>query len=123
MSSVELSKQVIGAAIEVHKHLGPGLLESTYEKCLAIELRRLAIPFEQQKTIPITYKNESIDDSYRLDFLINNELILELKTVEQLAPIHTAQVLTYLKLTNLKTALLINFNVPTLIEGLKRISL
>lgn len=119
----DLAGRVIGAAIAVHKHLGPGLLESTYETCLAIELRHLNIPFEQQKILPIKYRGETVNDAYRLDFVINNELILELKSVDRLAPIHTAQTLTYLRLTNIKTALLINFNMALLRDGIQRLSL
>ncbi|MDF9833669.1 GxxExxY protein [Ereboglobus sp. PH5-5] len=119
----DLAGRVIGAAIAVHKHLGPGLLEPAYETCLAIELRHLGIPFERQKILPITYRDEDINDAYRIDFVINNELILELKAVETLMPIHTAQTLTHLRLANIKTALLINFNVPLLRDGIKRLSL
>ena len=118
-----LTGRVIGAAIAVHKFLGPGLLESAYESCLAIELKGLGIPFERQKALPIVYKNETIDAAYRLDFVIGNELILELKAVEKIESIHTAQVLTYLRLTNLKRALLINFNTSILRDGIRRISL
>jgi GxxExxY protein len=119
----DLAGQVIGAAIEVHKALGPGLLESAYEACLAIEFTHLGISFVRQKAVPIVYRSESIDDAYRLDFLLENQLILELKAVERIEPIHTAQVLTYLRLTGHKTALLINFNAPVLRSGIKRLSL
>ena len=123
LNKEDLAGRVIGAAINVHKHLGPGLLESAYEACLAIEFRHMGIPFEQQKILPITYRNESVDDAYRLDFVVNGELILEIKSAEVLAPIHIAQTLTYLRLTKIKTALLINFNVPLLRDGIKRLSL
>jgi GxxExxY protein len=116
----DLAGRAIGAAIAVHKALGPGLLESAYETCLCIEFTHLGITFERQKAVPITYRGESIDDAYRLDFLVENQLILELKAVDQLEPIHTAQVLTYLRLTGHKTALLINFNAPILRSGIKR---
>jgi GxxExxY protein len=118
-----LSNRVIGAAIEVHRQLGPGLLESAYEACLAIVLRHLELPFERQQILPIHYRGESVDAAYRLDFVVADQLILELKSVECLDPIHTAQVLTYLRLTGLRLALLLNFNTPLLRDGLKRIFL
>ncbi len=116
-----LTGKVIGAAIEVHRTLGPGLLESTYEECLCHELNLRKIKFERQKEIPIDYKGIKLDCGYRLDLLINKRLILELKCCESLQPIHEAQLLTYLKLTGIKIGLLINFNVPLLREGIKRI--
>ena len=118
-----LATRVIGAAIEVHKHLGPGLLESAYEACLAIELTQQGIAFEQQKPLPVHYKGHAVDAAYRLDILVGGKLILELKSVEKLDPIHTAQVLTYLRLTGCKLALLFNFNTPVLREGIKRVIL
>lgn len=118
----EISNAVIGAAIEVHRHLGPGLLESTYEHCLAYELSLRGIPFEQQKPCGVTYKGVTLDVGYRLDLLIADRLIIELKAVKQLEPIHTAQTLTYLKLTDKRLALLINFNVKLLKNGVKRIA-
>ena len=119
----ELSGKVIGAAIEVHKILGPGLLESAYEECLCHELELRAIPFERQKELPLEYKGVALDCGYRLDLVVANKLILELKTCEALEPIHEAQLLTYLKLTGIKLGLLINFNVPVLKEGIKRLAL
>ena len=119
----DIAHKVIGAAIEVHKHLGPGLLESAYESCLAIELGQLGLPSEKQKPLPVLYKGHTVDAAYRLDFLVAGKLILELKTVERFEPIHTAQVLTYLRLTGLRLALLINFNVSILRDGIKRIIL
>ncbi len=118
----ELSGSVIGAAIEVHRILGAGFLESVYENALAVELRSRGIFFEKQKIIPLTYKGHSIDES-KLDFLIENTLIVELKAVSQLTPLHEAQTLSYLKATNRNVALLINFNVPLLKNGIKRIVL
>jgi GxxExxY protein len=118
-----ISEFVIGAAIEVHRHLGPGLLESTYETCLAREFQKRKINFQRQKTCPIIYKEDLIDDVFRIDFLVENELIIEVKAVEILAPLHTAQILTYLRLLNKKTGLLLNFNVPVLVQGIKRVSL
>ena len=118
----ELSGSVIGAAIEVHRILGAGFLESVYENALAVELRSRGIFFEKQKIIPLTYKGHSIGES-KLDFLIENTLIVELKAVSQLTPLHEAQTLSYLKATNRNVALLINFNVPLLKNGIKRIVL
>jgi len=117
----KLSEQVIGACIEVHRALGPGLLESAYEECLCHELSLRSISFERQVSLPIIYKGVKLDCGYRLDVIIEGKLILELKAVESLQPIHEAQVLTYLKLTRKSVALLINFNVPVLKAGLKRI--
>ena len=118
----EISKAVIGAAIEVHRHLGPGLLESTYEHCLAHELSLRGIPFEQQKPCGVNYKGATLDIGYRLDLLVADRLIVELKSVKNLEPIHMAQTLSYLKLTDKRLALLINFNVRLLKDGIKRIA-
>ena len=117
----DLTRRVIGAAIEVHKILGPGLLESAYEECLGYELKLRKFVFERQKELPIEYKGVKLDCGYRLDIVVENMLILELKACENLLPIHEAQLLTYLKLTGIKVGLLINFNVPVLKEGIKRI--
>jgi GxxExxY protein len=119
----ELTEAIIGAAIAVHRELGPGLLESVYEKCLAFELADRGLSITTQKEIPVRYKNLTFDCSFRADLIVENKVLLELKSIDQLMPIHTSQVITYLKLTGLKIALLINFNVPTLKTGLKRISL
>jgi GxxExxY protein len=116
------SDTVIGACIEVHRHLGPGLLESTYEHCLCHELALRGIPFRRQVPVPLSYKGLSLDCAYRLDLLVEPQLLVELKAVERLLPIHEAQVLTYLKLTGLKTALLVNFNMPVLRFGLRRLT-
>jgi GxxExxY protein len=118
----DLTGEVIGAAIEVHKALGPGLLESTYEECLCIELALRNIPFERQKEIPIEYKGVNLNHAYRLDIVVPNKLIVELKACESLEPIHDAQLLTYLKFSGIKVGLLINFNVPVLKEGIKRLA-
>jgi GxxExxY protein len=118
----DLTGEVIGAAIEVQKILGPGLLESTYEECLCRELELRKIPYERQKELPIEYKGLKLDCGYRLDILVANRLIFELKACESLQPIHEAQLLTYLKLTGIKLGLLINFNVPMLKQGIKRIA-
>ena len=119
----ELTEAIIGAAIAVHRELGLGLLESVYEKCLAFELADRGLSIATQKEIPVRYKNLTFDCSFRADLIVENKVLLELKSIDQLTPIHTSQVITYLKLTGLKTALLINFNVQTLKTGLKRISL
>ena len=119
----ELTESIIGAAISVHRELGPGLLESVYEKCLAFELADRGLSVTTQKEIPVRYKNLTFDCSFRADLIVENKVLLELKSIDQLTAIHIAQVLTYLKLSNLRTALLINFNVPTLKAGLKRISI
>ena len=119
----ELTEAIIGAAISVHRELGPGLLESVYEKCLAFELADRGLSVSTQKEIPVRYKNLTFDCSFRADLIVENKVLLELKSIDQLMPIHTSQVITYLKLTGLRTALLINFNVQTLKTGLKRISL
>ena len=119
----DLSYQVIGCAIEVHRQLGPGLLESSYEKCLAYELSNINIPYKQQLALPIKYKSVEIDCAYRLDLIIADNLIVELKSVSQLSAIHEAQILTYMKLANVKTGLLINFNTVILKDGIKRFKL
>ena len=115
-----LTEKIIGAAIEVHKALGPGLLESAYEECLARELSLADISFERQVALPITYNSLQLDCRYRLDFLVDESVVLELKAVESLQPIHEAQLLTYLKLGGWPIGLLINFNVPVLRKGIKR---
>jgi GxxExxY protein len=118
--SKTLSETVIGCAIEVHRTLGAGLLENTYEKCLAYELSAKGIPFIVQAPIPIQYKNIKLECGYRLNFLIDECLILELKSVEKILKVHEAQILTYLKLTNISTGLLMNFNESRLANGIKR---
>lgn len=117
----ELSNQIIGAAIAVHRELGPGLLESAYEACLCHELFARGIPFERQVPLPIVYRGHTIDCAYRLDILVGGLVIVELKSVEKLEPIHDAQLLTYLKLSNLWLGLLMNFNVEMLKNGIKRL--
>jgi GxxExxY protein len=118
-----LTQKVIGCAIEVHKELGPGLLESSYESCLMYELLKAGIDAENQVVLPINYKGVLIESGYRIDILLPEKLIIELKAVDKLSPIHTAQMITYLKLSNIRTGLLINFNVQKITNGLKRISL
>jgi len=121
MSENEISSKIIGAAIEVHKQLGPGLLESTYETCLAYELKQMGLDVKQQQALPVVYKEVKLEAGYRIDLLIENKVIVEIKSVDALADIHTAQLLTYLKLKDLKLGLLINFNSVRVIDGLKRI--
>jgi GxxExxY protein len=115
-----LSNRVIGCAIEVHRELGPGLLESTYEQCLVHELKQKDIQCVTQKQLPVQYKGLHLDCGYRIDLLLENSLIVELKCVESLQPIHEAQILTYMKITQIKTGLIINFNVQYLRKGIKR---
>jgi GxxExxY protein len=117
----DLTAKIIGAAIEVHKALGPGLLESAYESCLAYEFSLLKIDFERQVPLPVRYKSLPLDCGYRLDFLVKNLVVLELKAVESLEAIHEAQMLTYLKLGGWRVGLLINFNVPVLKRGIRRL--
>ena len=119
----KLTGEIIGASIEVHKALGPGLLESAYEECLCHEFKLRSLPFERQKELPIEYKGVKLDCGYRLDIVVRKKIILELKSCNELQAIHEAQLLTYLKLTGIKVGLLINFNVPVLKEGIKRLSL
>jgi GxxExxY protein len=115
-----LSKRVIGLAIDVHRILGPGLLETAYEKCLCWEFEQNGIIYTRQVPLPVTYKGVQLDCSYRLDIVIEDEIILELKSVEQMLPIHEAQILTYLRLSRLKLGLLINFNARLLKDGIRR---
>ncbi len=117
------SNEIIGAAIEVHRHLGPGLLESAYETCLCRELSLRGIEFEPQKWLSIDYKGMRVENAFRIDLLVRKSLIVDLKTVDRLVPIHDAQLLTYLRLSNLWLGLLINFNVPVLKDGIKRLVL
>jgi len=116
-----ITRRIIGAAIEVHRRLGPGLLESAYEACLAYELRQLAFKIEQQKPLPVVYKDVKLDCGYRLDLVVEDSVIVEVKAIEQLAPIHDAQLLSYLRLSGKTVGLLINFHVRVLKNGLKRI--
>jgi GxxExxY protein len=117
------SAEVIAACIEVHRTLGPGLLESAYERCLCIELEQRGIRYERQKELPISYKGHSVDASYRIDLVIEDDLIVEVKSVEALTKVHEAQVITYLKLSGVHAGLLVNFNSAVLRDGLRRLSL
>lgn len=116
----DLTNRIIGIAIEVHRALGPGLLESAYQLCMAQESRLQQLPFEEQVPLKLKYKGIELDGGYRLDFLYNKSVVVELKAVEQVLPVHEAQLLTYLKLTGIHVGLLINFNVPVLKNGIYR---
>jgi len=118
----QLTEQIIGAAIEVHREIGPGLLESAYQRALSHELTLLGLKFEEQKLCPIKYKDLVIDDAYRLDFLVGGLVVVELKAVDSLTDVHEAQVLTYLNFTGCHLGLLLNFNSTTLIKGLRRLA-
>jgi GxxExxY protein len=116
-----LTNRIIGACIEVHKAIGPGLLESAYEACLCHELALNGVAFEQQRPLRVSYKGLQLESAYRLDLVVEGLVIVELKAVEVLLPIHQAQLLTYLKLTELNIGLLVNFNTPVLTQGVKRV--
>ena len=117
----QITRGIIGAAIEVHKTLGPGLLESAYQACLAFELRQAGFRVEEQEPLPVIYKDVKLDCGYRIDLLVENAIVVEIKAVDQLAPIHEAQLLSYLRLSGKRVGLLINFHVRVLKDGLKRI--
>ncbi len=122
MSEVnKITEAIIGAAITVHRRLGPGLLESAYEACLAYELRKAGLEVEQQKAVPLVYEEIKLDCGYRLDLFVESQVIIEVKAKEALHPVDSAQLLSYLRLLNLQVGLLINFHVPVLKDGLKRI--
>jgi GxxExxY protein len=121
MTENEISEKIIGSAIEVHKSLGPGLLESAYLECLFYELQKTGLYVEKQKSLPLIYKEVKLDAGYRLDLIVENKVIIEIKSIESLNDIHIAQVLTYLKISGHKLGLLMNFNVLRLKDGLKRL--
>ena len=121
MTENELSKIVFDCALKVHQNLGPGLLESAYEECLFYELKKTGLAIQKQKALPIVYEEVRLDIGYRIDIIVENKLILEIKSVEALNDIHFAQLLTYLKLTNCKLGMLINFNVNLIKNGIKRV--
>lgn len=123
MKQDPFTKKIIGCAIEVHRNLGPGLLESTYQQCLAHELMLQKLPFSRECPMPVHYKGIQLDCGYRLDFLFEDTLIVELKAVDKVHPVHTAQLLTYMKLAQISTGLLINFNVGRLVDGIQRFKL
>ncbi len=120
MDENQVTHEIIGAAIEVHRLLGPGLLESAYEECLARELALRGIRFERQKALPVVYKDVKLECGYRADLLVEERIIVELKSIEGFAPVHEAIVLTYLRLSGCRLGLLVNFNVPILKDGLRR---
>ena len=117
-----LTERIIGFAIEVHRHFGPGLLESAYEECLCYELAQDGLVFRRQVPLPVVYKSVRLDCGYRLDIVVENAVVIELKAVERLIPIHEAQLITYLKLSGLPTGLLLNFHTPVLREGIRRLT-
>jgi GxxExxY protein len=117
----QITEKIIGAAIEVHRHLGPGLLESAYEECLCYELSQSGLFFQRQLAVPVLYKGIKLDCGYRVDLLVEDAVIVEVKSVEMMIPVFSAQLLTYLKLCKKRVGLLLNFNVPILAKGLKRI--
>jgi len=121
MHENELSEKIIGAAIKVHKNLGPGLLESAYEECLYYELEKLQLKIEKQKPMPLIYENVKLDIGYRIDIMVEDKVVIEIKSVEAINDVHLAQILTYLKLSNSKLGLLINFNVRLLKNGIRRV--
>jgi GxxExxY protein len=116
-----LTEQIIGLAIEVYRQLGPGLLESAYEECLCFELKQEGLPFRRQVALPVVYKSVRLDCGYRLDIVVQDQVILEIKTVERLLPVHEAQMLTYMKLSGIRTGLLLNFNSAVLRDGIRRL--
>jgi len=116
-----ITEKIIGAAIEVHRHLGPGLLESVYEECLCYELSQLGPQFQRQVYLPIAYKGMSLESAYKMDLLVENAIVVEIKATEATTPTHHSQLLTYLKCADKRLGLLINFNVPILRHGLKRV--
>lgn len=119
----ELTERIIGLAIEVHRTLGPGLLESIYEHCLCQELAEAGVAFNRQVPLSVSYKGRPLDCSYRLDLVVEQSVVVEIKSVEQLLPLHQAQLLTYLKLSGIPTGLLLNFHTPVLREGIRRMTL
>ncbi len=119
----ELTDKIIAAAIEVHRNLGPGLLESAYEECFCHELYIQGFPFERQNPLPLEYKGIKLDCGYRMDVVVDNKVVVELKCVDKITPVHEAQLLTYLRLSNIKVGLIINFYTPVLKDGLKRLVL
>lgn len=121
MTENEITEKIIGSAIKVHKNLGPGLLESAYQECLFYELKKAGLKVEKEKPLPLIYEEVKLECGYRLDILVENKVIVEIKSVEALNDIHLAQILTYLKLNDNKIGLLINFNVLQLIKGVKRV--
>lgn len=120
-STDQITEKIIGSAIAVHKALGPGLLESAYEECLCFELAEAGLEFKRQVALPVVYKGVKLDCGYRMDVVVEESVIIEIKAVERIVPVHEAQLLSYLKLTGIKVGLLLNFHVPVLRSGIKRI--
>lgn len=118
-----LTEKIIGAAIEVHRQLGPGLLEAVYETCLVYELEQMGLEFERQKLLPIVYKGMQLEQGYRIDVLVEGSIVVELKVVEEVSPVHEAQVLSYLRLSGCQVGLLLNFNVKLLKDGIHRFAM
>jgi GxxExxY protein len=121
LTNKQLTHEIIGSAIEVHKVLGPGLLESAYEICMAHELTLRGLRFERQKPLPVIYKEVKLEEGYRIDLLVEGKIVVELKAIEKLAPIHDATLFTYLRLAECRIGLIINFNVPVLTDGIRRL--
>ena len=119
----ELTEQIIGAAITVHREVGPGLLESAYQSCFDLELTERGIRFEREVQVPLTYESKAVPNLYKIDFLVERKVIVELKAIDKLVPVHTAQVMTYQRMTGCRVGLLFNFNVDVLIHGMRRIVL
>jgi len=119
----KITEKIIGAAIEVHRYLGPGLLESTYEACLVFELELMGLRVERQKSLPVVYKGIQLEQGYRIDLLVEDKVIVELKVVEKVLPVHEAQILSYLKLSGYQVGLLLNFNVKLLKDGIHRFAM
>ena len=117
----ELTGKIIGAAIEVHRNLGPGLLESAYEECLAYELSKQSLQVERQQSLPVTYKGITLNSEYRIDIIVNQQVVIELKSIKQIESVHKAQLLTYLRMSELKCGLLLNFNVSLMKNGIYRV--
>lgn len=120
METNQITEKIIGCAIEVHRFLGPGLLESAYEECLAFELQKAGLNIERQKAVPVVYKEIKLDCGYRIDILVENKVVIELKTIDEFNPVHEAQILTYIKFAQKSIGLLINFNVTLLKNGIRR---
>lgn len=120
MQDEKVTEQIIGAAIEVHRALGPGLLESAYQACMGFELEARGVPFRREVELPVVFKGHRLNCGYRLDFVVHERVVVELKCVEKIVPVHEAQLLTYLRLSAMHTGLLINFNVPVLKNGIVR---
>ena len=118
-----LTEKIIGFAIEIHRHLGPGLLESAYEECLCLELKQAGLSLQRQVPLPLVYKSVRLECGYRLDIVVERQIILEIKALERILPVHEAQLLTYMKLSGIRTGLLLNFNAAVLKDGIRRLAL